>query len=49
MKKTATFVLFAAILSQPATAQKTWSLRECCDYAVSHNIGILQQENQCRQ
>ena len=49
MKKTATFVLFAAILSQPAMAQKTWSLRECCDYAVSHNIGILQQENQCRQ
>ncbi len=49
MKKTATFVLFAAILSQPATAQKQWSLRECCDYAVSHNIGILQQENQCRQ
>jgi outer membrane protein len=49
MKKTATFVLFAAILSQPAMAQKQWSLRECCDYAVSHNIGILQQENQCRQ
>lgn len=49
MKKTATFVLFAAILSQPSMAQKTWSLRECCDYAVSHNIGILQQENQCRQ
>ena len=49
MKKTATFVLFAAILSQPAMAQKTWSLRECCDYAISHNIGILQQENQCRQ
>ena len=49
MKKTATFALFAAILSQPAMAQKQWSLRECCDYAVSHNIGILQQENQCRQ
>ena len=49
MKKTATFVLFAAILSQPAMAQKQWSLRECCDYAVNHNIGILQQENQCRQ
>ena len=49
MKKTATFVLFAAILSQPSMAQKQWTLRECCDYAVSHNIGILQQENQCRQ
>lgn len=49
MKKTATFVLFAAILSQPATAQKQWSLRECCDYAVSHNINLQQQENQRRQ
>ena len=26
-----------------------WSLRECCDYAVEHNISIKQQENQCRQ
>ncbi len=49
MKKTAPFVLFAAILSQPALAQKQWSLRECCDYAVSHNISILQQENLRRQ
>ena len=49
MKKTATLVLFAAILSQPSMAQKTWTLRECCDYAVSHNISIRQQENQRRQ
>ena len=43
-------VLFAAILSQPTMAQqKLWSLRECCDYAVEHNITIKQQENQCRQ
>ena len=26
-----------------------WSLRECCDYAVEHNISIKQQQNQCRQ
>lgn len=32
-------------LSQP----KLWSLRECCDYAVEHNISIKQQQNQCRQ
>ena len=43
-------VLFAATLSQPTMAQqKLWSLRECCDYAVEHNITIKQQENQCRQ
>ena len=28
---------------------KQWSLRECCDYAVEHNISIKQQANQCRQ
>ena len=28
---------------------KQWSLRECCDYAVAHNISIKQQEIQCRQ
>ena len=32
-----------------ASAQKAWGLRECCEYAVEHNIGIKQQENQCRQ
>ena len=26
-----------------ASAQKEWSLRECCDYAISHNISIKQQ------
>lgn len=29
--------------------EKQWSLRECCDYAVEHNIGIKKQENLCRQ
>ena len=28
---------------------RLWNLRECCDYAVEHNISIKQQENQCRQ
>ena len=32
-----------------AGAQKQWGLRECCDYAVEHNISIKQQQNQCRQ
>ena len=35
---------FLDILGQP----KQWSLRECCDYAVEHNISIKQQQNQCR-
>ena len=33
----------------PANAQKAWSIRECCDYAIEHNISIKQQVNQCRQ
>ncbi len=50
MKKASFLVLCAATLSQLAMAQqKQWSLRECCDYAVEHNITIKQQENQCRQ
>ena len=50
MKKISILVLFAAILSQPILAQtKQWSLRECCDYAVEHNISIKQQENSRRQ
>ena len=50
MKKPFVSLLFAAILSQHAIAQdKLWTLRECCDYAVEHNISIKQQENACRQ
>ena len=50
MKKPFVSLLFAAILSQHAIAQdKLWSLRECCDYAVEHNISIKQRENACRQ
>jgi Outer membrane protein len=42
--------LLGVYRSHPANAQtKQWSLRECCDYAVEHNISIKQQENQCRQ
>ena len=29
--------------------QSAWSLRQCCDYAIEHNISIKQQQNQCRQ
>ena len=41
------FYLFTLL---PLGAQPhMWSLRECCDYAVAHNISIKQQQNQCRQ
>jgi outer membrane protein len=40
------FYLFTFL---PLSAQRQWSLRECCDYAISHNISIKQQQNLCRQ
>ena len=50
MKNVFVYCCVSAVLSLPASAQsKQWSLRECCDYAVEHNIGIKQQENQCRK
>ena len=41
----------AALISIPAFSAQSrqWTLRDCCDYAVAHNITITQQENQCRQ
>jgi outer membrane protein len=42
--------LFHLFTFLPLSAQQhLWSLRECCDYAVEHNISIKQQQNQCRQ
>ena len=41
------FYLFTFL---PLSAQqRLWNLRECCDYAVTNNISIKQQENQRRQ
>ena len=39
----------AAIPLSAGAQEKQWTLRECCDYALEHNISIKQQQNQCRQ
>ena len=50
MKKTFIILLLIVLARLDVLAQpKAWSLRECCDYAVEHNISIKQQENQRRQ
>ena len=50
MKKISLLVLLVSLVTLGVQAEtKQWSLRECCDYAVEHNISIKQQENQCRQ
>ena len=43
MKKT--IIVFIAFLSINAFSQnKKWTLRECVDYALEHNISIKQSE-----
>ena len=50
MKKVLILVVLVMLARLDTLAQnKQWSLRECCDYAVEHNIGIKQQQNQCHQ
>ena len=34
------------MLSQTLWAQTAWTLRQCCDYAVEHNITVKQYDNQ---
>jgi outer membrane protein len=50
MKRLFFLVMLAMLAKLDIVAQtKQWSLRECCDYAVEHNISIKQKENQCRK
>lgn len=36
--------LFLGLSSLGLSAQKVWSLRECVDYAVSHNLQVIQNQ-----
>ena len=50
MKKFSILVILVVLARLDVLAEtKLWNLRECCDYAVEHNISIKQQENQWRQ
>ena len=49
MKRYVLSLMIGSLGLGTASAQKAWGLRECCEYAVEHNIGIKQQQNQCRQ
>ena len=39
------FIIFHLSFS-PVKAQTPWTLEQCCDYAVEHNISLRQRENQ---
>ncbi|MBR4728995.1 MAG: TolC family protein [Prevotella sp.] len=43
------FTFHFSLFTSASAQSHIWSLRECCDYAVEHNISIKQQQNQCRQ
>lgn len=50
MKKIALSFLVFHLSFSPAGAQsQAWSLRQCCEYALEHNISVKQRENQLRQ
>lgn len=50
MKKIALSFLVFHLSFSPAGAQvQPWSLRQCCEYALEHNISVKQCENQLRQ
>ena len=49
MKRLVLSFLIYHFAFSPAGAQTPWTLEQCCDYAVAHNIGIRQKENQRQQ
>lgn len=44
MKKNVVLIALILLVSLDCLAQKQWTLRECAEYALSHNIGIQQKD-----
>ena len=44
MKKIVVLTALVLLVSLDCLAQKQWTLRECAEYALSHNIGIQQKD-----
>ena len=49
MKKVLLLFLIFHFSFSTAEAQKQWTLRQCTEYAISHNLSIKQKDNQCRK
>lgn len=47
MYRILSILLLFLLLCSPVSAQ--WTLRQCIDYALEHNISLKQKENACRQ
>jgi len=46
---TITAIVTVTAITSPLQAQSAWTLRQCAEYAVEHNLQIKQQDNQRRQ
>lgn len=46
---TITTIVTVTAITSPLQAQSAWTLRQCAEYAVEHNLQIKQQDNQRRQ
>ena len=49
MKKVALSLIICQLSLSHAAAQQPWTLKQCCDYAVEHNIAVKQYANQERK
>lgn len=49
LKKIITLCLLLVMGNLTAHAQQAWSLKQCIDYAIEHNLTIKQQESVCEQ
>lgn len=49
MKKVLILFLIFYFSFSTARAQRQWTLRQCTEYAISHNLSIKQKDNQCRK
>ncbi len=49
MRRFYILVILGILVHLGILAQQTWTLRQCTEYAISHNLGIRQRDNQRRQ
>lgn len=45
MNKTMFFLIGCALIASPVAAQKKWSLNDCIDHALQHNISLQKAKN----
>jgi outer membrane protein len=48
-KKIITLWMAVGVIPLGSMAQESWTLRQCIDYAISHNISVKQSENAAEQ